>query len=152
MPAVNILAYDRAMWILYAFLAAFFGGAVSVLAKVGLQKTDSTLVTALRTVVVMLLTWFLVLIVGSADTIGQINQQNWFFLIASGLTTGLSWLCYFKALQLGQVHKVVPLDKLSAVLTMLLAVLLLGETFTLVVATAIPLLLIGTLLMTHTAR
>ena len=115
------------MWIAFAFLSAFFAGVTSILAKCGIRKTDSTVATALRTVVVLLFAWGMVFIVGSQGTIGDISAKTLVFLILSGLATGASWLCYFKALAMGDINKVVPIDKSSTVLTFLLAVIFLGE-------------------------
>lgn len=116
------------MWILFAFGSALFAGITSVLAKCGIQKTDSTVATAIRTIVVLVFSWMMVFIVGSQTQILQINGKAWLFLILSGLATGASWLCYFKALQTGDINKVVPVDKSSVILTILLAFLFLGET------------------------
>lgn len=116
------------MWILFAFGSALFAGITSVLAKCGIQKTDSTVATAIRTIVVLIFSWMMVFIVGSQTQVSQINRKAWLFLILSGLATGASWLCYFKALQTGDINKVVPVDKSSVILTILLAFLFLGET------------------------
>ena len=116
------------MWILFAFGSALFAGLTSILAKCGIRKTDSDTATAIRTIVVLLFSWLMVAIVGSAPTITGLSAKTWVFLILSGLATGASWLCYFRALQLGDVNKVVPVDKSSTVLTILLAVLFLHET------------------------
>ena len=115
------------MWTIFAFGSAFFAGVTSILAKCGIRKTDSTVATAIRTILVLLFSWLMVFIVGSQDQIGSIGGRTLLFLILSGLCTGASWLCYFKALQLGDVNKVVPIDKSSVVLTILLAFLFLGE-------------------------
>lgn len=116
------------MWIMMALLSAFFAGLTSILAKCGIRKTDSDVATALRTTVVLILSWIMVLIVGSAETIPDISTKSMLFLILSGVATGASWLCYFKALSLGDINKVVPIDKSSTVLSILFAVLFLGET------------------------
>lgn len=116
------------MWILMAVLSAFFAGITSVLAKCGIRKTDSDVATALRTVVVLVFSWIMVFIVGSAGSIAQIEAKSLLFLVLSGLATGASWICYFKALSIGDVNKVVPVDKSSTVLSILLAVLFFGET------------------------
>lgn len=116
------------MWILFAFGSALFAGITSVLAKCGIQKTDSTVATAIRTIVVLIFSWMMVFIVGSQTQVSQISRKAWLFLILSGLATGASWLCYFKALQTGDINKVVPVDKSSVILTILLAFLFLGET------------------------
>lgn len=115
------------MWTIFAFGSAFFAGVTSILAKCGIRKTDSTVATAIRTIMVLLFSWLMVFIVGSQDQLGSIGGRTLLFLILSGLCTGASWLCYFKALQLGDVNKVVPIDKSSVVLTILLAFLFLGE-------------------------
>lgn len=135
------------MWMVYAFGSALFAGLTSILAKCGIQKTDSNVATALRTIVVLALSWGMVFLVGSQETIGSLSGKTWTFLILSGLATGGSWLCYFRALQLGDVNKVVPIDKSSTVLTILLAVLFLGEPITPVKALAVAAIALGTWLM-----
>lgn len=115
------------MWIIYALASAFFAGIMSILAKIGIKDVDSNLATALRTIVVLIFAWFMVFVVGSQTTITQIDSKTLIFLILSGLATGASWLCYFKALQIGDVNKVVPIDKSSTVLTILLSAIFLGE-------------------------
>ncbi len=135
------------MWILYALLSALFAGIMSILAKVGITKTDSTLATALRTVVVAFFAWTMVFIVGSNTGISSIDARSLLFLVLSGLATGASWLSYFKALQLGDVNKVVPVDKSSTVLTMLLSMLFLGEGLTWIKGLAMLLIGTGTILM-----
>jgi transporter family protein len=109
------------MWILYAFGSALFAGITAILAKCGIRKTDSNVATAIRTIVVLVFAWLMVFLAGSQHTIGQISGQTLLFLVLSGLATGASWLCYFKALQIGDVNKVVPVDKSSIILTVLLA-------------------------------
>jgi transporter family protein len=136
------------LWILAAALSALFAGLTSILAKCGIKKTDSDLATALRTVVVLLFSWLMVFVVGSQGTITEITPKSLLFLVLSGLATGASWICYFKALSMGDVNKVVPIDKSSTVLTVLLAIICFGETSNLaikLVATAI--LAMGILLM-----
>ena len=103
------------MWILFAFGSALFAGITSVLAKCGIQKTDSTVATAIRTMVVLIFSWIMVFIIGSQSQITMIDYKIWIFLVLSGLATGASWLCYFKALQLGNINKVVPIDKSSII-------------------------------------
>lgn len=128
------------VWLMAAVLSAFFAGLTSILAKCGIKKTDSDLATALRTVVVLIFSWIIVFIVGSVHTITQIQPKALIFLVLSGLATGASWMCYFKALSIGDINKVVPIDKSSTVLTVLLAIICFGETSNLVmklVATAI---------------
>ena len=115
------------MWVLFAFLSAFFAGLTSILAKCGIKKTDSTVATALRTIVVLFFSFVMVLIVGSVKDFSSISSKTLLFLILSGLSTGASWLCYFKALQKGNINKVVPIDKSSTIMTVLLAFLVLGE-------------------------
>ena len=118
---------DKNMWLLFAVGSAFFAGVTSILAKCGIRKTDSTVATAVRTVAVLLFSWIMVLAAGSLDQIGSIGADTLLFLILSGAATGASWLCYFRALQLGDINKVVPIDKSSTVLTILLALIFLGE-------------------------
>jgi transporter family protein len=116
------------MWIVAAVLSAFFAGLTSILAKCGIRKTDSDLATALRTIVVLLFSWVMVFVVGSAGDITAISGNSLLFLVLSGLATGASWICYFKALSMGDINKVVPIDKSSTVLTVLLAIVCFGET------------------------
>ena len=115
------------MWILFAFGAALFAGATAILAKIGIKDVDSNLATAIRTIIILIFSWMMVFIVGSFNEISDISSRTLIFLILSGLATGASWLCYFKALQLGDVNKVAPIDKSSTVLTMILAFIILGE-------------------------
>lgn len=115
------------LWIIAAILSAFFAGLTSILAKCGIKKTDSDLATALRTIVVLLFAWIMVFVVGSVNTITDISVTSFVFLILSGLATGASWICYFKALSMGDINKVVPIDKSSTVLTVLLAIICFGE-------------------------
>lgn len=115
------------LWLLFALGSALFAGVTAILAKIGIQNVNSTLATAIRTVVVLLFSWLMVFLVGSQTQIGSLSGQTLFFLILSGLSTGASWLCYFRALQLGDVNRVAPIDKSSTVLTILLAFLFLGE-------------------------
>lgn len=115
------------MWIAFAFGSAFFAGVTSILAKCGIRKTDSTVATAIRTIIILIFSWLMVFVTGSQHQIATIGGKTLLFLILSGAATGASWLCYFKALQLGDVNKVVPIDKSSVVLTILLAFLFLGE-------------------------
>ena len=135
------------MWIVFAFGSALFAGLTSILAKCGIKKTDSTVATAIRTIVVLFFSWLMVFIVGSEGEIGSITPHTLIFLVLSGLATGASWLCYFKALQLGDINKVVPIDKSSTVLTILLAAILLGEGITLYSGLGIALIAVGTFLM-----
>ncbi len=136
------------MWIAFAFASALFAGLTAILAKVGVRHTDSNLATAIRTTVVLAAAWLMVLVVGSASQLGTLSGSTIGFLVASGLATGGSWLCYFKALQLGELNKVAPIDRLSIVLTVVLAMIFLGEATHL--ATRLPgiaLIGIGTWLM-----
>lgn len=135
------------MWILFAFGSAVFAGLTSILAKCGIRKTDSDAATAIRTIVVLIFSWIMVMITGSIGTIGSLSSKTWMFLILSGIATGASWLCYFKALQLGDVNKVVPIDKSSTILTIILAFIFLGEPITLVKGIAVVLIGIGTFMM-----
>ena len=136
------------IWISAAILSAAFAGLTSILAKCGIKKTDSDLATAIRTIVVLIFSWIMVLVVGSQHTIAEIEPKAFIFLILSGLATGASWICYFKALSVGDINKVVPIDKSSTVLTVLLAIICFAETSNLVmklIATAI--LAVGIFLM-----
>lgn len=135
------------MWIVFAFGSALFAGLTAVLAKCGIKKTDSDVATAVRTVIVLIFSWLMVWIVGSASTITEIGTRSWIFLVLSGMATGASWLCYFRALGLGDVNKVVPIDKSSTVLTILLALIFLGEQITWIKAVAVVLIGVGTFLM-----
>lgn len=135
------------MWILYAVDSALFAGLTSILAKCGIRKTDSTVATAVRTVVILLFSWIIVWIVGSQNQISQISGKTLLFLILSGAATGASWLCYFKALQLGDINKVVPIDKSSTVLTILLALIFLGEGISFQKALAVLAIAAGIFLM-----
>lgn len=135
------------MWILYAFCSAFFAGITAILAKIGIKNTDSNLATAVRTIVILIFSWLMVFIVGSFNTINELTTKTIIFLILSGFATGLSWLCYFKALQLGNVNKVTPIDKSSTILTMVLAMIFLGEKITFLKFISIILIGIGTYLM-----
>ena len=135
------------MWIVFAFGSALFAGLTAVLAKCGIKKTDSDVATAVRTVIVLIFSWLMVWIVGSASTITEIGTRSWIFLVLSGMATGASWLCYFRALGLGDVYKVVPIDKSSTVLTILLALIFLGEQITWIKAVAVVLIGVGTFLM-----
>ena len=135
------------MWLLYAFGSAFFAGVTAILAKCGIRKTDSTVATAVRTIVVLLFSWGIVWTVGSAGQITRISGQTFVFLILSGAATGASWLCYFRALQLGDVNKVVPVDKSSTVLTILLALIFLHEGINVPKAAAAAMIAAGIYLM-----
>lgn len=135
-------------WLFMAILSAVFAGLTSILAKCGIKKTDSDVATALRTIVVLVFSWIMVFVVGSFNTISQIGTKSLIFLCLSGLATGASWICYFKALAIGDVNKVVPIDKSSTILTVILAIVLFGETNNLAVKlTSTAILAVGTLLM-----
>lgn len=118
------------MWLIFAILSSVFAALSSILAKVGIEGIGSNLVTAIRTVVVVIMSWLMVFITHQQDGLVDISKRSWVFLILSGLATGFSWLCYYKALQGGDVSKVVPIDKMSVVLTLVLAFIFLHETFT----------------------
>lgn len=135
------------MWLFFALGSAFFAGITAVLAKIGIEHVNSTLATALRTVVVLAFSWLMVFVVGSQGDIAQISGTTLLFLVLSGLSTGASWLCYFKALQLGDVNKVAPIDKSSTVLTILLAFIFLGEPVSIPQALGVVGIGVGTLLM-----
>lgn len=135
------------MWAILAILSAVFAALTSIFAKVGIQDVDSTLATAIRTVVVVLMAWVMVFITHTQSGISGIDRKSWVFLILSGLATGASWLCYYKALQLGEVSKVVPIDKLSILFTLVLAFVFLHEKFTAKSAIGTALITIGTLVM-----
>ena len=135
------------MWLLFALGSALFAGFTAILAKIGIKNTDSNLATAIRTVIILIFSWLMVFIVGSYDMISKISNKTLIFLILSGFATGASWLFYFKALQLGDVNKVTPIDKSSTVLTMILAIIFLGEAVTIYKLASIVLIASGTYLM-----
>ena len=135
------------MWVAFAFGSAFFAGLTSILAKCGIKKTDSNVATAIRTIVVLIFSWIMVFVVGAQGQITSVETKTWIFLIMSGLATGASWLCYFRALQLGDVNKVVPIDKSSTILTMLLAFIFLREQISLLKFICVVLIGAGTFLM-----
>ncbi len=135
------------MWLFYAIGSAFFAGVTSILAKCGIRKTDSTVATAVRTIVILVFSWIMVFVAGSQDQITEISGRTLLFLILSGAATGASWLCYFKALQIGDINKVVPIDKSSTVLTILLALIFLGEGVSLPKAVAVVVIAAGIFLM-----
>ena len=135
------------MWSIFAILSAIFAALTSILAKIGIEGVNSNLATAVRTIVVVLMAWFMVFITGNQNGIVDISKKSWIFLILSGLATGASWLCYYKALQLGEVSKVVPIDKLSIVITIILAFIFLGEQITLKTLIGCCLIIIGTFVM-----
>ena len=135
------------MWLLFALGSAFFAGITAILAKIGMETINSTLATALRTIIVLAFSWLVVLLAGSQGELANISEKTLFFLIISGLCTGASWLCYFKALQLGDVNKVAPIDKSSTVLTILFAFIFLGEPLSIGKAVGVVGVGAGTLLM-----
>lgn len=135
------------MWFVFALLSAVFAALTSVLAKVGIEGVNSNLATALRTCVVLAMAWLMVFITHAQSGIGSIGRKSWVFLILSGLATGASWLCYYKAIQMGSVSKVAPIDKLSVVITLILAVIFLHEDFTVKSAVGAALITAGTVLM-----
>ena len=135
------------MWAIFAILSAIFAALTSILAKVGIEGVNSNLATAIRTIVVVLMAWFMVFVTGNQNGIVDISKKSWIFLILSGLATGASWLCYYKALQLGEASKVVPIDKLSIVITIILAFVFLGEQITLKSLIGCTLIVAGTFVM-----
>lgn len=135
------------MWFVLALLSAVFAALTSILAKIGIDGVNSNLATAIRTLVVVAMAWLMVFITGAQGGISEISRKSWIFLILSGLATGASWLCYYKALQLGEASKVVPVDKLSVVITLVLAFIFLNEKITLKSGIGCALIGAGTLLM-----
>ena len=135
------------MWLLFAILSSVFAALTSILAKVGIDGVNSNLATAIRTVVVLIMAWGMVFLTNAQGGIGEISRKSWLFLILSGMATGASWLCYYKALQMGEASKVVPIDKMSVVITLVLAVVFLHEKFTVKSAVGCLLIGAGTLIM-----
>ena len=135
------------MWFIFAILSAIFAALTSILAKIGIEGVNSNLATAVRTIVVVLMAWLRVFVTGSQNGLMDISKKSWIFLILSGLATGASWLCYYKALQIGEASKVVPIDKLSIVITVALAFLFLGEQITLKTLIGCSLIVAGTFVM-----
>lgn len=135
------------MWFVFALLSALFAALTSILAKIGIDGVNSNLATAIRTVVVLAMAWGMVFVTHAQDGISSISRKSWLFLILSGLATGASWLCYYRALQMGPASKVVPVDKLSVLITLVLAFLLLGEKATVKSVVGCALIAAGTLLM-----
>ncbi|HEY9534237.1 MAG TPA: EamA family transporter [Mucilaginibacter sp.] len=135
------------MWWIYALLSALFAALTAIFAKVGIKGVDTDLATAIRTVVIIIIAWALVFIRGANTSIGNLTKQNWIFLILSGCATGLSWICYFKALQLGKVSQVAPVDKLSVALAIVLAAVFLGESISFKTGIAAALIISGTLVL-----
>lgn len=138
---------ERYMWLLFALLSAIFAALTSILAKIGIEGVNSNLATAIRTVVVVAMAWGMVFLTHAQKGISEIGRKSWIFLILSGLATGASWLCYYKALQMGDASKVVPIDKLSVVITLILAFVFLHEEFTLKSLIGCILIGVGTLIM-----
>lgn len=137
----------KIMWLIFAILSSVFAALTSILAKIGIDGVNSNLATAIRTAVVLALSWLMVVVTGAQSGISEINKRNWMFLILSGLATGASWLCYYKALQIGEASKVIPIDKMSVVLTLILAFIFLHEQFTTKTLVGIIFLTTGTILM-----
>ena len=137
------------MWVLFAFGSALFAGLTSVLAKIGVKTTDSDVATAIRTCVVFVFSWLMVFVVSSQNSITDIDLHTWIFLILSGISTGASWLCYYKALKMGDINKVVVIDKSSTVISMIFAIVFLGEHFTFVTVLCIAAIAFGTFLMVY---
>ncbi len=135
------------MWALFAILSAVFAALTSILAKIGIQGVNSNLATAIRTIVVLIMAWGIVFITNQQNGIMEISKKSWIFLILSGLATGASWLCYYSALQIGEVSKVAPIDKLSIVITLIMAFIFLHEQFTAKSAIGAILITVGTLIM-----
>lgn len=135
------------MWILFAILSAFFAALTSILAKIGLQNVNSNLSVAVRTIIVLIMAWVIVLVTGKQNEIGNIGQKNLVFLILSGIATGLSWLFYFRALQIGEASKVIPIDKLSLVFGIIMAFILLKEAITIKTIVGGVLITIGTFVL-----
>ena len=135
------------MWILFAFGSAFFAGVVSILAKCEIKNTDSNVATAIRTIVVLIFSWVMVFIVGVQNQISSLSSVNWIFLTLSGLSTGASWLCYFRALQIGDINKVTPIDKSSTVLTIIFAFIFLNEKVGALTVVSVILIAVGTFMM-----
>lgn len=135
------------MWLILALLSALFAALTSILAKVGIDGVNSNLATAIRTAVVLVMAWGMVLITQTQNGLGEISRKSWLFLILSGLATGASWLCYYRAIQIGEVSKVVPIDKLSVVFTLVLAFIFLREPFTAKSLVGAALIAAGTLIM-----
>ena len=135
------------MWIIFAVLSAVFAALTSILAKIGIDGVNSNLATAIRTVVVVIMAWGMVFLTHAQSGLSEISKKSWIFLILSGLATGASWLCYYRALQIGEASKVVPIDKLSVVITLILAFIFLHEQFTIKSLVGCVLIGVGTLIM-----
>lgn len=147
MSILNKVRGGDNMWIAFALLSAFFAALTSILAKIGIEGINSNLATAIRTVVVLIMAWGIVFITGTQNQVSNISQKSWIFLILSGIATGLSWLCYYKALQIGEAAKVVPIDKFSVVISMVLAFVILKETLTIKTVIGGIFITIGTFVM-----
>jgi transporter family protein len=135
------------MWWIYALLSALFAALTAIFAKIGIKGVDTDLATAIRTVVILLIAWAIVLVKGAGNGIGGLTRLNWMFLVLSGFATGLSWIFYFKALQLGKVSQVAPVDKLSVAIAIILSVIFLGEPLTIKSASGAALIIAGTLVL-----
>lgn len=135
------------LWALFAVLSAVFAALTSILAKIGIENVDSNLATAVRTVVVVAMSWLMVFVTNAQSGLTNISKKSWIFLILSGLATGASWLCYYKAIQMGEVSKVIPIDKMSVVITLILAVVFLHEDFNAKSIIGAVLITVGTLIM-----
>jgi transporter family protein len=135
------------MWVLYALLSALFAALTSILAKIGMENINSNVATAIRTVVILFMSWGIVFFTGKQQEVTALSQKNLFFLVLSGIATGLSWLCYFRALQIGEAVKVIPIDKFSAVIGMTLAVIVLKEALTVKAIIGGALITIGTIVL-----
>ena len=135
------------MWLLFSILSAVFAALTTILAKIGIEGVNSNLATAIRTIVVVFMSWGMVFLTNTQNGIAQIGRKSWIFLILSGLATGASWLCYYRALQMGQASKVVPIDKLSVVITVILAFVILHEEFTIKSLVGCGLIGVGTPMM-----
>lgn len=135
------------MWLIFAILSAVFAALTSILAKIGIEGVNSNLATAIRTIVVVIMAWVMVFITNTQGGISEISKKSWIFLILSGLATGASWICYYRALQIGEASKVVPIDKLSVVITLVLAFVFLHEQFTIKSIIGCILITVGTLMM-----
>lgn len=143
----KILRGEQNMWIIFALLSAVFAALTSILAKIGIENVNSNLATAIRTIVVLVMAWGMVFITGTQKGIADISTKGWIFLILSGIATGLSWLCYYKALQMGEASKVVPIDKFSVVISMVLAFVVLKEAVTMKTILGGIFITVGTFIM-----
>jgi bacterial/archaeal transporter family protein len=144
---ILIKKISATMWWIFALLSAFFAALTAIFAKIGIKGVDTDLATAIRTVVILLLAWGIAIFRGGINTVGGLTKTNWIFLVLSGCATGLSWICYFKALQLGEVSQVAPVDKLSVAIAIALAVIFLGEPLTLKTAVGACLIIGGSLVL-----